>query len=158
MIIKRGLFALVFIAAGILSGCGPKKSELSAADQQKLAALGDARKNGILTQTEYDAEGEKELNAAASSSSATGKPALSAADAQKLQALEAACKSGVLSPDECAAKRAALLGTSSAPDSGQKCGPGFGASSSVGSVGRSSRGACNGHFSQRTTKLPCERR
>jgi hypothetical protein len=130
MIMKRGFlaltFALIFIVAGILSGCGPKKTELSAADQQKLAALGDARKNGILTQTEYDAK-VKELNAAAASaSSAAGKPASSAADAQKLQALESACKSGVLSPDECAAKRAALTGASSASDSGQGVAPASG--------------------------------
>jgi hypothetical protein len=96
------VLALALIAAGISSGCGPKKTELSAADQQKMAALGDALKNGILTQAEYDAK-VKELNAAAAKQP-------SAADAQKLQALDAACKSGALSADECATKRAALTG------------------------------------------------
>jgi hypothetical protein len=116
----RLTFAFTFIAAGVLSGCGPKKTELSAADQQKLAALGDARKNGILTQVEYDAK-VKELNGAAGKQSATA-----AADAQKLQALDSACKSGVLSPDECATKRAALTGSSPASDSGQGAVPATG--------------------------------
>ena len=113
-------FAAVFIFASISSGCG-KKTELSAADQQKLAALNDARKNGILTQAEYDAK-VKDLNAAASASAAAGKQssAASAADAQKLQALETACKSGVLSPEECAAKRAALTGAAPVPDATQQ--------------------------------------
>jgi hypothetical protein len=106
-------FALILMAAAISGGCGPKKTELSAADQQKMTALADALKSGILTQAEYDAK-VKDLNAAAAAGTTAAKQA-SAADAQKLQALESACKSGVLSADECAAKRAALTGTSPAP-------------------------------------------
>jgi len=116
-------FALVLMVAGISSGCGPKKTELSAADQEKMTALNVALKNGILSQSEYDAK-VKELNAAASANSAAGKQ-ISAADAQKLQALESACKSGVLSPDECASKRATLTGAASAPASGQGAGSGM---------------------------------
>lgn len=80
-------FAAVIFVAGACAGCGQKKPQVAAADQQKIAALNLALKNGIVTQQEYDAK-LKTIN--------------------DLNALESACSSGVLTAQECATKRAAL--------------------------------------------------
>lgn len=121
MFSKKGFVALIFtvmLVSCISAGCGFGGPKLSEGDQQKIAALNDALKNGLITQQEHDAK-VKDIYAA----SASGKPspanASSASDAQKLQALEKACSTGALTPDECAQKRAELTGGSSSPSSMQ---------------------------------------
>lgn len=114
MMTKRkfaSLTAILIVAASFSAGCGFGGPKLSEADQQKIAALDVALKNGILTQQEHDAK-LKEIYTAAAGSKSSPANASSAADAQKLQALENACSAGALTPDECAQKRAALTGVS----------------------------------------------
>jgi hypothetical protein len=60
--------AVCVLATAVLTGCGEKKPELSSADQQKITALNDALKNGIVTQQEYDAK-LKEIKGAAAAAS-----------------------------------------------------------------------------------------
>jgi hypothetical protein len=64
------VFTVCILSAAVLTGCGQKKPELSSADQQKITALNDALKNGVVTQQEYDAK-LKEINGAAAIASTT---------------------------------------------------------------------------------------
>jgi hypothetical protein len=63
------LVVAILVVIGMSRGCGSEKPRYSAADQQKLDALNDAFKNGLLTQDEYK-EKLKELNASAEADSA----------------------------------------------------------------------------------------
>src|SRR5450759_876690 len=62
-------FALFLFAAGTSTGYSAPQPQRSAADQEKIEALNEAYRNGLLTQAEYDAK-LKVLNAAAASPSA----------------------------------------------------------------------------------------
>ncbi|HUJ33219.1 MAG TPA: hypothetical protein VLY23_18200 [Candidatus Acidoferrum sp.] len=75
----------------------------SGPDPQKMRALDDACKAGVLTADECAAKRAELMRAS--------QPSQGSANDQKLQALERACRAGVFTPDECAAKRAALIGT-----------------------------------------------
>lgn len=64
-------FAAFLFAVGISKGYGQEQPLRSAADRQKIEALDDAYKNGVLTQQEYDAK-LRELNAGAGAPNAGG--------------------------------------------------------------------------------------
>jgi hypothetical protein len=110
------LAATLVLAAGLSVGCGTTPPKLSEGDQQKIAALDLALKNGILTQQEHDAK-IKEIYGAAASGKPSPANTSSASDAEKLQALDRACSTGALTPEECAQKRAEITGASSSTDS-----------------------------------------
>jgi hypothetical protein len=112
------LISTLMLATCISTGCGLGGPKLSEGDQQKIAALNDALKNGLLTQQEHDAK-VKEIYAAAASGKPSPANTSSTSDAQKLQALEKACSTGALTPDECTQKRAELNGGSSSASSMQ---------------------------------------
>jgi hypothetical protein len=92
MITKHRFASFTFVAlifgVFLCAGCGSKKPQVSAADQEKIAALNSALKSGVITQQEFDAK-MKVIN--------------------DLQSLDNACSSGALSANECAARRAAIL-------------------------------------------------
>ncbi len=71
---------LCLFSSVLLAGCGDKKAELSSADQQKVTALNDALKNGVITQSEYDAK-LKAINGAATSASSVSNSSSTAAAA-----------------------------------------------------------------------------
>src|ERR1700691_3247606 len=75
-------FATLLLFAAGLAGCGPKKPELSAADQRKIAALNLAFKSGVLTQQEYDAKLKAINDGAVAANSPSSNGASTAATAQ----------------------------------------------------------------------------
>src|ERR1700687_6096733 len=95
------IFSALLFAVSISTVHGRQQSQRSSADQQKLQALDDALRNGLLTQAEYDAK-LRELNAAQ----------------QKTEALNEAHRSGLLTKEEYDAKLRELNAGAGAPNSG----------------------------------------
>jgi hypothetical protein len=94
----RLALALFILSAGMPVACNGQKSRPPAADQQKIEALNDALRNGLLTQQEYDAK-LKELKAGQ----------------QKIETLNDAYKNGLLTREEYDAKLKALNAAVASP-------------------------------------------